>query len=62
MRTAYLLTGRRSDAEDAVQSTLLKVFLAWPRIERAEAVEAYARKTLVREVSTVRRGPLRASS
>lgn len=59
MRLAYLLTGRRSDAEDAVQNSLLKVYLAWPRIERVEAAEAYARTTLVREVSTVRRGPLR---
>ena len=59
MRLAYLLTGRRSDAEDAVQNSLLKVYLAWSRIERVEAIEAYARKTLVREVSTVRRGPLR---
>ena len=59
MRSAYLLTGRRADAEDAVQSALLNVYLAWPRIQRAEAVAAYARKTLVREVLSVRRGPLR---
>lgn len=59
MQLAYLMTGRRTDAEDAVQGALLKVYLAWPRIEHAEAAAAYARKTLVREVATVRRGPLR---
>jgi RNA polymerase sigma-70 factor (sigma-E family) len=59
MRSAYLLTGRRADAEDAVQATLLKVYLAWPRIRRREAAGAYAQTTLVREVLSVRRGPLR---
>jgi RNA polymerase sigma-70 factor (sigma-E family) len=59
MRSAYLLTGRRADAEDAVQATLLKVYLAWHRIERREAAGAYARKALLHEVLAVRRGPLR---
>jgi RNA polymerase sigma-70 factor (sigma-E family) len=59
MRSAYLMTGRRADAEDAVQATLLKVYLSWHRIERREAVGAYARKALLREVLTLRRGPLR---
>jgi RNA polymerase sigma-70 factor (sigma-E family) len=59
MRCAYLMTGRRADAEDAVQATLLKVYLAWHRIERREAVGAYARKALLHEVLAARRGPLR---
>jgi RNA polymerase sigma-70 factor (sigma-E family) len=59
VRSAFLLTGRLADAEDAVQSALLKVYLAWSRIERRDAALAYARRAVVREVIDVRRGPLR---
>lgn len=48
VRTAYLLCGDRHRAEDLVQTALLKVYLAWERVERREAVDAYARRTLVR--------------
>jgi RNA polymerase sigma-70 factor (sigma-E family) len=54
-RTALLLTADRSLAEDVVQATLTKMFLAWPRIQRADLVEAYARKVLLREVLSWRR-------
>lgn len=56
LRTAYLLTHDVGHAEDAVQTTLTRVYLAWPRITRREAVHAYARRTLVREVSSWHRG------
>jgi RNA polymerase sigma-70 factor (sigma-E family) len=56
LRTAYLLTHDVGHAEDAVQTTLTRVYLAWPRITRREAVHAYARRTLVREVGSWRRG------
>jgi RNA polymerase sigma-70 factor (sigma-E family) len=46
-RSAFLLCGNRDEAEDLVQSTLLKVVLAWRRLERIDSVEAYARRTLV---------------
>ena len=46
-RTAYLLTGDHQHAEDLLQATLTKVFLAWDRITDPHAVEAYARRTLV---------------
>src|ERR1700712_1473866 len=46
MRTAYLLTGNRSDAEDLLQTTLAKVFLAWSRIDDRNAVDAYAKRTM----------------
>jgi RNA polymerase sigma-70 factor (sigma-E family) len=55
VRAAYLLTGDRGDAEDAVQAALVRVYLAWPRIRRQEAVEAYTRRVLVREVLSWRR-------
>ena len=32
LRTAYLITGDHHHAEDLLQATLTKVFLAWPRI------------------------------
>lgn len=47
LRTAYLLTGDWGQAEDLLQITLTKVYLAWGRIREREAVEAYARRTLV---------------
>jgi len=46
-RTAYLLTGDHQHAEDLLQTTLTKVYLAWERIRDPHAVEAYARRTLV---------------
>jgi RNA polymerase sigma-70 factor (ECF subfamily) len=55
LRTALLLTGDRGLAEDVLQATLIKTFLAWPRIRRADSVEAYARKVLLREVLSWRR-------
>ena len=47
MRTAYLLTGNRSDAEDLLQTALAKTYLAWPRIRERHAVDAYVRRTMV---------------
>ena len=47
LRTAYLLTGNHHDAEDLVQSALVKVVPRWSRIE--ERPEAYVRQVLARE-------------
>ena len=47
LRTAYLLTGNRADAEDLVQTALAKTYLAWDRIREREAVDAYVRRILV---------------
>lgn len=46
-RTAYLLCGDLGLAEDLVQTTLTKVYLAWPRVSRMQAPDAYARRVLV---------------
>jgi RNA polymerase sigma-70 factor (sigma-E family) len=55
--TAYLLCGDWHRAEDLVQATFTKLYLAWKRINRHEALDAYARQTLVRTfVSELRRG------
>lgn len=49
MRTAYLLTGGQHAAEDLVQTTLTKMYLAWDRIAGEEHVDAYARRALINE-------------
>jgi RNA polymerase sigma-70 factor (sigma-E family) len=47
MRTAYLLCGDRYVAEDLVQTSLTRVYLAWPRVSAMDAPLAYARRALV---------------
>ena len=47
LRTAYLLTGNRADAEDLLQTALAKTYLAWDRIRDREAVDGYVRRVLV---------------
>lgn len=48
LRIAHALTGQRSSAEDLLQTALVKLYVAWPRLRRPEAAEAYARTTMVR--------------
>ena len=47
LRTAYLLTGDHHDAEDLVQSALIKVVPKWARIK--DRPEGYVRQVLARE-------------
>jgi RNA polymerase sigma-70 factor (sigma-E family) len=47
LRTAYLLTGNHHDAEDLVQSALIKVVPKWARIK--DGPERYVRQVLARE-------------
>jgi RNA polymerase sigma-70 factor (sigma-E family) len=54
LRTAYLLTGSNPDAEDLVQTTLLRVVPHWSRI--AADPEPYVRRVLARESVTRWRG------
>jgi RNA polymerase sigma-70 factor (sigma-E family) len=49
LRTAYLLTGDVHAAEDLVQTSLAKLYLAWDRVSDAPSVDAYARKIMVNE-------------
>jgi RNA polymerase sigma-70 factor (sigma-E family) len=49
LRTAYLLTGDVHAAEDLVQTALAKLYLAWDRVSDAPSVDAYARKIMVNE-------------
>ncbi|MGW3656150.1 SigE family RNA polymerase sigma factor [Streptomyces sp. NPDC005151] len=54
-RSAYLLCGDRHEAEDLVQSTLVKVVLGGRRHGRLDNIEAYARRTLVNTFIAARR-------
>lgn len=46
-RTAFLLCGDWHTAEDLAQTTLTRVFASWRRIRDADAVYAYAMRTLL---------------
>lgn len=54
-RTSYLLSGSTGAAEDLLQTTLLKAYAAWARIEGMAAPEAYVRAMLVNTFLSGRR-------
>lgn len=49
LRTAYLLTGDQHQAEDLLQTSLAKLYLAWTRVHDRESVDAYVRRIMVNE-------------
>ncbi|GAA3957175.1 SigE family RNA polymerase sigma factor [Actinoplanes auranticolor] len=56
VRTATLLTaGNAHLAEDLVQSTLTKLYLAWPAFQRAHSPDGYVRRVLVNALTDERR-------
>lgn len=62
-RTAYLMTGDYQRAEDLVQTTLVRVYQRWSRVEAMERPVGYARKVLVsQEISWWRRRSSRESA
>ncbi|GGO76424.1 hypothetical protein GCM10012276_29140 [Nocardioides deserti] len=57
LRTAYLLTGDRHAAEDLLQTSLAKLYLSWDKVRDRGAIDAYARRVLVNEHTSLwRRG------
>jgi RNA polymerase sigma-70 factor (sigma-E family) len=55
VRTAtFLASGDRFAAEDLVQTALMRLYVAWPRV-RAETIDAYARKALLNALIDDRR-------
>lgn len=46
MRTASLMTPDRASAEDALQETLIRVAMRWPKITRSGNPEPYVRRVL----------------
>lgn len=47
-RSALALTGNGADADDLLQSTLVKGYLAWSRLDDRDNLGAYARTTMSR--------------
>ncbi|MEI2777772.1 MAG: SigE family RNA polymerase sigma factor [Tetrasphaera sp.] len=47
LRFAYLVTGNRESAQDAVQTALAGTFAAWPRLSREGDPAAYVRRAIV---------------
>jgi RNA polymerase sigma-70 factor (sigma-E family) len=55
LRTAvFLASGDRHAAEDLVQTALMRLYVAWPRV-RPDTVDAYARKSLLNALIDDRR-------
>lgn len=59
LRTAYLLTGDQHQAEDLLQTSLAKLYLAWERVQERDSVDAYVRRIMVNENNSVWRRPWR---
>jgi RNA polymerase sigma-70 factor (sigma-E family) len=47
-RYAYVLTGSSAEAEELVQETLVKVYLAWDRIQHDGSPHSYTRTAMAR--------------
>jgi DNA-directed RNA polymerase specialized sigma24 family protein len=68
LRTAYLLTGDRHQAEDILQTSLAKLYLSWDTVRDRDSVDAYVRRIMVNENSSLwrrcrsRSSPVRASA
>ena len=57
LRSAYLLTGSSSSAEDLVQETFLRLYPKWHRVMSADVPIAYVRRSLVNGFLNQRRKP-----
>jgi RNA polymerase sigma-70 factor (sigma-E family) len=49
LRTAYLLTGNRYDAEDLTQTAFAKLYLSWDKVRDQGSIDGYVRRILVNE-------------
>ncbi len=58
-RAAYLVCGDWHSAEDLVQTALVKLYTAWPRIHTEGAEDAYVRRIIVRSHLDEKRRPWR---
>jgi RNA polymerase sigma-70 factor (sigma-E family) len=58
-RTAYLMCGDWQRAEDATQDALVKLYVAWSRIERSGGLRAYAHRAVTTAVLDQARRPWR---
>ena len=58
-RLGYLICGDWHLAEDAVSTIMAKTYAAWPKLQRADNLDAYVRRMLVRAIVDERRRPWR---
>ena len=49
LRTAYLLTGDRHQAEDILQTALAKLYLSWDKVRERDSLDGYVRRIMVNE-------------
>lgn len=47
LRLAYLIEGQRAAAEDLLQTAFVKLYQAWPRIDRSLGADAYLRRIIM---------------
>jgi RNA polymerase sigma-70 factor (sigma-E family) len=59
---AYGLCGSWDAADDLVQTALVKLYVAWPRVHKRGAEEAYARRIITRAAIDESRRPWRRES
>lgn len=59
-RKAYALCGDWHEADDLVQTVLIKLHQHWARLERRDELSGYLHRMLVRAVISSRRGAVRA--
>lgn len=57
LRLAYAVVGDYQLAQDLLQESLVKVYVAWPRLRDGAAAEAYVRRTIVTTAISWRRRP-----
>jgi RNA polymerase sigma-70 factor, ECF subfamily len=55
LKSAFMLTGDRGHAEDLVQTTLLRAYVAWSRVSEADEPYAYVRRILYTSFSRSKR-------
>jgi RNA polymerase sigma-70 factor (sigma-E family) len=55
LRTAYLVVGDHQLAQDLLQESLVKAYLAWPRLRDTSRAEGYVRRTIVTTAISWRR-------
>jgi len=60
-RCAYLFCGDWHLAEDLMQTTLIKIYKSWSRVEKRESLQHYARTVLLRTWLDEKRRPFRRS-
>ncbi|MCL2541933.1 MAG: SigE family RNA polymerase sigma factor [Nocardioidaceae bacterium] len=54
-RTAYLMTGDWALASDITQEVLIKLYVAWPRLDRGPGLPTYVRRTIMSSVIDLKR-------